>query len=109
MTSNKPPAQQKAHTTLSHQLPYPVFGVEWARHRTLVVAGGGGSSRTGVPNAVTVYRVRFWSVEIECPHAHVRTHVWSDVMYSGCLHTFTQHTHCTKNKTHSSRAGPSPR
>jgi hypothetical protein len=44
--------------TLSHQLPYPVFGVEWARHRTLVVAGGGGSSKTGVPNAVTVYKVK---------------------------------------------------
>lgn len=43
--------------TLSHQLPYPVFGVEWVRHRTLIVAGGGGSSRTGVSNAVTVYKV----------------------------------------------------
>lgn len=48
----------KEPRTLSHQLPYPVFGVAWARHRTLIVAGGGGSSRTGVPNAVTVYRVR---------------------------------------------------
>lgn len=51
-------SSQKEARTLSHQLPYPVFGVEWARHRSLVVAGGGGSSRTGVPNAVTVYRVR---------------------------------------------------
>lgn len=61
MTSNTTKGSSSSHEearTLSHQLPYPVFGLEWARHRTLIVAGGGGSSRTGVPNAVTVYKVR---------------------------------------------------
>ena len=43
--------------SLSHVLPYPLFGVEWVRHGMVLVAGGGGASRTGVPNGVAVYRV----------------------------------------------------
>lgn len=44
-------------TSLSHTLPYPAFRVEWIKHRMVVITGGGGASKTGIPNGVIIYRV----------------------------------------------------
>ena len=44
-------------TSLSHILPFPAFGAEWIKHRMVVVTGGGGASKTGIPNGVIIYRV----------------------------------------------------
>lgn len=43
--------------TLSHSLPFPAFGVDWIGKRKLIITGGGGASRTGIPNGVIVYEV----------------------------------------------------
>ena len=44
--------------SLSHPLNFPPFSVDWVDCARLVVTGGGGASRTGVPNGVWLYLVR---------------------------------------------------
>lgn len=44
--------------SLSHPLSFPAFSVDWVDGSRLVVTGGGGASRTGVPNGVWLYLVR---------------------------------------------------
>jgi hypothetical protein len=44
--------------SLSHPLNFPPFSVDWVDGSRLVVTGGGGASRTGVPNGVWLYLVR---------------------------------------------------
>lgn len=44
--------------SLSHPLQFPPFSVDWVDGSRLVVTGGGGASRTGVPNGVWLYLVR---------------------------------------------------
>lgn len=44
--------------SLSHPLTFPPFSVDWVDETRLVVTGGGGASRTGVPNGVWLYLVR---------------------------------------------------
>lgn len=43
--------------SLSHPLNFPPFSLDWLDGARLVVTGGGGASRTGVPNGVTTYLV----------------------------------------------------
>ena len=44
--------------SLSHTLPFPPFSVDWVDAHNLVITGGGGASKTGVPNGVLLYMVR---------------------------------------------------
>ena len=43
--------------SLSHLLPFPAFACQWVGPDLLLVAGGGGASKTGVPNGVIIYKV----------------------------------------------------
>ena len=54
--------------TLSHTLPFPTFAVDWIGRRKLVIAGGGGASRTGVPNGVIVYEVSEYEKQSKAHH-----------------------------------------
>ncbi|TFJ80947.1 hypothetical protein NSK_007590 [Nannochloropsis salina CCMP1776] len=44
--------------SLSHTLPFPAFAVDWVDAHNIVITGGGGASKTGVPNGVLLYLVR---------------------------------------------------
>lgn len=44
--------------SLSHTLPFPPFSVDWVDAHNLIITGGGGASKTGVPNGVLLYMVR---------------------------------------------------
>jgi len=49
---------KKMVDSLSHTLPFPPFSVDWVDAHNLVITGGGGASKTGVPNGVLLYMVR---------------------------------------------------
>lgn len=51
-------------TSLSHILPFPAFACEWLKQDMVLVAGGGGASKTGVPNGVIIYKVCFLCVGV---------------------------------------------
>ncbi|GAA5875773.1 hypothetical protein JCM3774_006453 [Rhodotorula dairenensis] len=50
-------ASAKAHFPLD--VKFPVYAVAWTDDRTVLLAGGGGSSRTGVKNRFSTYSVDF--------------------------------------------------
>ena len=53
-----PSASSVPVDSLSHPLPFPPFSVDWVDDANVVVTGGGGASKTGVPNGVLLYQVR---------------------------------------------------
>ncbi|KAI7491264.1 hypothetical protein KC351_g70 [Hortaea werneckii] len=54
--ASSPPSSRAPSIASSTSLPYPIFSADWDPYNRgyLVVGGGGGESKTGVPNQITV-------------------------------------------------------
>lgn len=61
-------ASTKSHFPLDVQ--FPVYSVAWTDDKTVVLAGGGGSSRTGVKNRLSSYTVDFRERQLSLVEEH---------------------------------------
>ncbi|GAA6022321.1 hypothetical protein JCM10207_003284 [Rhodosporidiobolus poonsookiae] len=67
-TLTAPKGSPKLHFSLD--VRFPVYALAWINDETLVLAGGGGGSRTGVRNRISIYRVSPSTRTLTLLHSH---------------------------------------